>query len=50
MNILVAINILDVEVYPDMPRKEGETVPEGNGPVPQKEKFGSGQPTLADVY
>ena len=22
----------------------------GNGPVPQQEKFGSGEPTLADVY
>ena len=33
-----------------MPRKESEAVPEGNGPVPQQEKFGSGEPTLADVY
>ena len=33
-----------------MPRKESEAVPEDNGPVPQQEKFGSGQPTLADVY
>ena len=33
-----------------MPRKESEAVPEGNGPVPQQEYFGSGQPTLADVY
>ena len=33
-----------------MPRKESEAVPEGNGPVPQQEEFGSGQPTLADVY
>ena len=29
-----------------MPRKEGQAVPEGNGPVPQQQKFGSGQPTL----
>ena len=29
-----------------MPRKESEAVPEGNGPVPQQEDFGSGQPTL----
>ena len=33
-----------------MPRKESEAVPEGNGPVPQQEEFGSGEPTLADVY
>ena len=33
-----------------MPRKETEAVPEGNGPVPQQEKIGSGQPTLVDVY
>ena len=33
-----------------MPRKESEAVPERNGPVPQQEEFGSGEPTLADVY
>ena len=33
-----------------MPRKESEVVPEGNGPVHQREEFGSGQPTLEDVY
>ena len=33
-----------------MPRKESEAVPEGNGPVPQQEEFGPGEPTLADVY
>ena len=33
-----------------MPRKDSEAVPEGNGPVPQQEEFGSGQPTLVDVY
>ena len=33
-----------------MPRKESEAVPEGNGPVLQQEEFGSGEPTLADVY
>ena len=33
-----------------MPRKASETVPEGNDPVPQLEKFGSGEPTLVDVY
>ena len=30
-----------------MPRRESEAVPEGNGPIPQEEKFGSGEPTLA---
>ena len=33
-----------------MPRKESEAVTEGNGPVPQQEELGSGEPTLADVY
>ena len=33
-----------------MPRKESEAVPEGNGPVPQQEEFGSGEPMLADMY
>ena len=33
-----------------MPRKESEAVREGNGPVPQQKEFGSGQPTLGDVY
>ena len=33
-----------------MPRKESEAVPEGDGPVPQQEEFGFGEPTLADVY
>ena len=33
-----------------MPRKESEAVPEGNGPIPQQEEFGSGQPTLEDIY
>ena len=33
-----------------MLRKESEAVPEGNGPVPQKEEFGSGQPTWGVVY
>ena len=33
-----------------MPRKESEAVPEGKGPVPQQEEFGSGQPTLVDAY
>ena len=33
-----------------MSRKESEAVPEGDGPAPQQEEFGSGEPTLADVY
>ena len=33
-----------------MLRKESEAASESNGPVPQQEKFGSGEPTLADVY
>ena len=32
-----------------MPWKESEVVPEGNGPVHQQKKIGSGQPTLEDV-
>ena len=32
-----------------MPWKESEVVPEGNGPVHQREKIGSGQLTLEDV-
>ena len=31
-----------------MLRKESEAVPEGNGPVPRQEEFGSGQPTRVD--
>ena len=30
--------------------KESEAVPRGNSPLPQKEEFGSGQPTLEQVY
>ena len=33
-----------------MPRNWSKTLPEGNGPVPQQEEFGSDQPRLADVY
>ena len=33
-----------------MLRKESEAVSEGNGPVYQEEKFGFGQPALADEY
>ena len=33
-----------------MLRKASETISEGNGPIPQQEKFGSGQPTLAEAF
>ena len=33
-----------------MPRNWSKAVSEGNGPVPQQQELGSGQPTLADVY
>ena len=33
-----------------MPRMENKAVPKGNGPVPQQEELGSGEPTLADFY
>ena len=33
-----------------MPRKDCDAVPEGNCPISQQEEFGSGEPTLADIY
>ena len=33
-----------------MLRKASKAVPEGNGPVPQKEELESGQLTMGDVY
>ena len=42
--------VLDVEVYPKIPRKQRKAVPEGNGPVLQHNEFRSDQPTLADIY
>ena len=33
-----------------MPWKGSKAVPEGNGPVPEEEEFGSDESTLADVY
>ena len=33
-----------------MLRKASKTVPEGNGPVPQKEELESGQLTMGDVF
>ena len=33
-----------------MSRKDCEAVPKGNCLISQQEKFGSGEPTLADLY
>ena len=33
-----------------MPWKQSEAVPKGDGPIPQQKEFGSGEPTLADIY
>ena len=33
-----------------MLRKESEAVAEGDGPVPQQDELGFGEPTLADIY
>ena len=33
-----------------MQRKESESVSKGNGPVPQQEEFGFGQPTQEDAF
>ena len=33
-----------------MLRKASEAGSEGNGPIPQREEFGSGQPTRADEF
>ena len=33
-----------------MPRKRSKAVPEGSGPVPHHDEFGSDQPTMADLY
>ena len=33
-----------------MLRKASEAVSEGNGPIPQQEEYGSGQPTLAGAF
>ena len=42
--------VLDVEVYPNMPRNWSTAVPDGNCPVSQHDEFGPDQPTLADLY
>ena len=41
---------LDVKVNPNMPRKQSKAGPEGNGYVPHRNEFGSGEPTMADLY
>ena len=41
---------LSAEVFLTCQSRKSEAVPEGNGPVPQQEQFGFGEPTLADVY
>ena len=33
-----------------MSRKQSKTVPEGNGPVPHHDEFGSDKLTMADLY
>ena len=33
-----------------MPRKKSKAVPEGNGPDPQNDEVGCGEPTMADLY
>ena len=33
-----------------MPRMENKAIPEGNGSAPQQEEYGSGKPTLANLY
>ena len=43
-------SVFGAEVYPKIPRNRNKAVPEGNGPVPQYDKFGPDQPTLADIY
>ena len=46
---LASTSVLDVEVYPNMPRNWSTTIPEGNDPV-RRDEIGSDQPTLADLY
>ena len=33
-----------------MPRNWNKAVPEGNGPIPHQDEFGSHEPTMADFY
>ena len=42
--------VLDVEVYPEMPRKWSKAVSEGNNPVPHQDEIGPDQPTVAALY
>ena len=41
---------LGAEVNSNMSRNRSKAVPEGNGPVPHRGEFGSGEPTMADLY
>ena len=43
-------NDLDVEANPNISRNRSKAVPESNGLVPHHDKFGSGEPTKADLY
>ena len=45
-----AIESLNVEGYPNMPRNSSEAVPQGNGLVPRQEELGPDQPMLVDAY
>ena len=42
------IVVLNVKVYPEMPRKKSKAVPEGNGPIPQ-DKSGLGGLTMEEM-
>ena len=40
----------DVEVNPEMPRNRSKAVPEGKSPFPHHDEFGSGEPTMTELY
>ena len=40
----------DPFVFIERPRNRSKAVPEGNGPFPHHDEFGSGEPTMAEVY
>ena len=42
--------VLGAEVYLKMPRNWSKAVPEGNGPIPYQDEFGSREPTMAGFY
>ena len=41
---------LDVEVNPEMPQNRSRAVREGNGAFPPPDEFGSGEPTMVELY